>query len=338
MTIGRITSERRELEKKKKRAQSLMDAFCNLAKAKMKRQQRHYEGEMEKAAAADGDIAYNEAKLKILEEEEDVTPPQWDALDGWVDVSIKSTTTYELKLKDDHDYVGAKLVDSTTRSAVSNLKRRKFRFDLGSFRVVYLATLNGHQKIAKYLICPRDPKRDLEEIQSTVHQYELAKHVVKRFRAALKERGGKDVKMKYISTELLTLTDGKQVMIEECAGEEFRRGDGKFIKWNNNGEMVKTDDRGYPGGIDPIPQALSHFSYVDSKITHLLTDVQGWRPSENNYIFTDPAFHSDHRKTKGGFRGGSDRGERGMKDFFRHHKCNEFCKLLKLDREHKPAI
>ena len=67
-------------------------------------------------------------------------------------------------------------------------------------------------------------------------------------------------------------------------------------------------------------QALSHFSYVDSKTTHLLTDVQGWRNKACQYILTDPAFHTDTKKT-GGLPGGSDRGHRGMRDFFKAHTC-----------------
>ena len=44
------------------------------------------------------------------------------------------------------------------------------------------------------------------------------------------------------------------MMLEECAGEDFKAGDGKFIKWNNNGDHVEDREDGYPGGIDPIPQ------------------------------------------------------------------------------------
>ena len=54
------------------------------------------------------------------------------------------------------------------------------------------------------------------------------------------------------------LEDGKNVMIEECAGEEFRRGDGKFIKWNNNGDMINDREKEYPGGIDPCTRTLPH--------------------------------------------------------------------------------
>ena len=44
-------------------------------------------------------------------------------------------------------------------------------------------------------------------------------------------------------------------MLEECAGDDFVPGDGKFIKWNSNGDYVDEHEDGYPGGIDPIPQA-----------------------------------------------------------------------------------
>ena len=80
------------------------------------------------------------------------------------------------------------------------------------------------------------------------------------------------------------------------------------------------------------PQALTHFSYSDSKLTHLLTDVQGWRPDSCTYIFTDPAFHTNGKAKR--FSGDSDRGKKGFDDFFKVHRCNDICKLLNLHKAH----
>ena len=52
------------------------------------------------------------------------------------------------------DYVTATLVENPA-SKVPATRRRQCRWDLGSFRVVYLATVEGNKKIAKYLINPR---------------------------------------------------------------------------------------------------------------------------------------------------------------------------------------
>lgn len=335
MTLRRVTSERKQVEKKKKNHERLMQAFWKVAMAKKVREARHLKNAEADLAANNADIAYQEARIKILKEDEDVTPPQWDSPAGWVKVKTKSLTAFTLDMKDPHDYVAATLVEDPKKSkGAMTLLRRQLRWELGSFRIVYLAMLEKRKRIAKYLISPRGYEEDLKAVKATVVQYVVGQHVVKRFVAAVKEKG-KAVNMKYIDTDMLTLDSNELVMCEECAGEDFRQGDGKFIKWNNNGTMVNDEEPKYPGGIDPYPQALSHFSYIDSNFTHLLTDVQGWRNSSGHYIFTDPAFHTDHRKTDGGYSGGADRGTKGFKDFFDNHKCNEICKLLELHKKHK---
>ena len=88
--------------------------------------------------------------------------------------------------------------------------------------------------------------------------------------------------------------------------------------------------------VDPYPQALSHFSWVESKHTHLLTDVQGWQLSRCHYILTDPALHTNEKKGVERIPGGSDHGYKGMQAFFEVHRCNEICKLLDLHKDKCP--
>ena len=284
------------------------------ARLDLERKKERLAKEQARLKEANVDLEYQHARLKILSEDEDISPPQWKAPTGWIDVPAKSLAVFELQLDDGEksSYVNASLAESSKSEGSTVLRRRELRWDLGTFRIIYLATIGSahHQRIAKYLICPSGHKEDLEVVRATVLQYVLAHHIAQRFEAALESKG-KRVPVEYIRTDLLTLNDGQLVMLEACAGEDFRKGDGKFIKWNNNGEWVndREEDR-IEGGIDPVPQALSHFSFVDSKTALLLADVQGWRSESGRYILTDPALQSDRRVKPEGFIGGSDRGNK----------------------------
>ena len=138
--------------------------------------------------------------------------------------------------------------------------------------------------------------------------------------------------MNYVSTDVLELTTGEYMSTERCYGLEFDESHGDFIKWNNNGDFV----RDVGGEVDPYPQALSHFSFVESKQMFLLTDVQGWQLRECQYVLTDPALHTNDRKGLKRIPGDSDHGYKGMQIFFASHKCNDICKLLGLHKEHTP--
>jgi hypothetical protein len=77
-----------------------------------------------------------------------------------------------------------------------------------------------------------------------------------------------------------------------------------------------------------IPQAFSHFTYRHTQRDELVCDLQG----ELNILgaapyfdLTDPCIHSSRRKY-----GNTDKGGKGMNDFFRTHQCNAVCKMLKI--------
>jgi len=125
---------------------------------------------------------------------------------------------------------------------------------------------------------------------------------------------------------------GEFVSTERCSGREFKESEGDFIKWNNNDDYIREED----GTIDPYPQALSHFSFVESKNAYLLTDVQGWETGRYHYILTDPALHTNDKKGVERIPGGSDLGWKGIKNFFGKHRCNEICRLLDLHKEWIP--
>lgn len=87
-----------------------------------------------------------------------------------------------------------------------------------------------------------------------------------------------------------------------------------------------------------FPQAFSHFTYEKSKRHFMVVDLQGVftirADGTRCYELTDPVIHKHRKKSKQKYRtwtfGRTDRGEKGMKAFFKSHKCTEVCKLLGL--------
>ncbi|KAL7521922.1 hypothetical protein ACHAWX_006614 [Stephanocyclus meneghinianus] len=82
--------------------------------------------------------------------------------------------------------------------------------------------------------------------------------------------------------------------------------------------------------IDDIPQAFSHFTYIFSKRKFLVCDLQGvlsTKPNEPLFELTDPVIHYSEMTDRRDF-GRTDRGQQGIDDFFRSHKCSNLCHML----------
>ena len=320
----------REAHRTKKRAEATMAAMFDLETARVRREQAKLERQEAKAAKEEDNIKMLEARQKLLEQDEDVCPPAWDSLSGWCAVQVDKHYSFKLDFGGDGSFGSATLVRSIKAEDFTCQRRERY-WKFGSFRVVHLLKLGSKQLVAKSPILPCGPEKDWEDVKATVRQYQLAKEFAVRFVKRLNEKGY-SLDMKYVSTDVLKLTNGDFVSTEPCAGREFRESDGEFIKWNNNSDYVREDN----GDIDPYPQALSHFSYVESKHSYLLTDVQGWKSTSSGYILTDPALHSNDREGVARFPGDSDHGYKGMGNFFAAHRCNDICRLLDLHNSHKP--
>eukprot|EP00658_Telonema_sp_P-2_P080127 TRINITY_DN7907_c0_g2_i1.p1 TRINITY_DN7907_c0_g2~~TRINITY_DN7907_c0_g2_i1.p1 ORF type:complete len:412 (-),score=30.26 TRINITY_DN7907_c0_g2_i1:90-1325(-) len=123
--------------------------------------------------------------------------------------------------------------------------------------------------------------------------------------------------------------------------EELLEGD--YLKWNNNNGYVRADwSPSKPAkqfGLvkrhedADVPQAFSHWSFRWSRGRMLVCDLQGvFRNSE--FVLTDPVIHS----TKKGQYGRTDRGQKGIDNFFLTHTCNALCQALGLkDTEQQDA-
>lgn len=116
----------------------------------------------------------------------------------------------------------------------------------------------------------------------------------------------------------------------------------KYKKWNTNAGMVDKSSSSFeverfstspdcPFTIDEIPQAFSHFTYINSGRKFLICDLQGVLNTKSNppvFEMTDPAIHYYRKMTSRRDFGRTDRGQEGIDHFLRTYKSYEFSKVL----------
>jgi hypothetical protein len=90
-----------------------------------------------------------------------------------------------------------------------------------------------------------------------------------------------------------------------------------------------------------IPQAFTHFTYCHSKRKLMVCDLQGVLTTDATtgtpvFRLTDPCIHYESRRGRQMVYGRTDKGRKGMLDFFKTHQCNPVCELLGLPRS-KPS-
>ena len=101
---------------------------------------------------------------------------------------------------------------------------------------------------------------------------------------------------------------------------------GLFRKYNSNHGYVDLE-----APDSDIAQAFSHFTFEASGGKHMVLDLQGvhlgkGQRSRPHLFLTDPQVVSLERSF-----GPGDLGEKGMRAFFRTHKCGKTCRQMKLD-------
>src|SRR3990167_5017297 len=164
-------------------------------------------------------------------------------------------------------------------------------------------------KVAKMQIKPKNERVNCEiDIKAMMIATKCANEYNKK---------GPRKTIKYPSVLLFKLNEAwngkKYILLED-------RLTGDWIKYNNNGTFVNIKNK------SQTAQAFTHFSYQSFRGKYLITDIQGIKTTFG-YLFTDPAIHSKNDDI-----GDSDRGERGMNDFFKHHQCHKICVSLNLPR------
>lgn len=95
--------------------------------------------------------------------------------------------------------------------------------------------------------------------------------------------------------------------------------EGEYEKFNDNYDGVNEKN-------ETSLQAFSHFTHEETNGEFLVCDLQGVK-DKDGYSLTDAAMHS-----RTGEYGPTDGGERGMKAFFKSHKCQRYCHQLGLQK------
>ena len=91
---------------------------------------------------------------------------------------------------------------------------------------------------------------------------------------------------------------------------------------------------GGPVNVKPedIPQAFSHFTYIQSNRKMLVCDLQGVLTSADAdppvFELTDPVIHYKSSKGNRNTYGRTDHGTKGMSEFFKTHKCSSLCRMV----------
>ena len=82
---------------------------------------------------------------------------------------------------------------------------------------------------------------------------------------------------------------------------------------------------------EEVPQAFSHFTYMWTKREKIVCDLQGVLDTSQVppvFEFTDPVMHYKSKSGRKNVFGRTDKGQKGISDFFKTHKCNNVCKAL----------
>ena len=93
------------------------------------------------------------------------------------------------------------------------------------------------------------------------------------------------------------------------------------------------DLAGCPG---EIAQTFSHYSYIYTQREHLVVDLQGkvlQNGSKQVIKLTDPAIHTFDEGGQRRHFGLTDKGQNGIREFFRRHQCNALCQNLGLQNK-----
>ena len=94
--------------------------------------------------------------------------------------------------------------------------------------------------------------------------------------------------------------------------------EGEYVKFNNNYGDEKRE-------LSQLPLAFCHWTWEISGYHFMICDLQGVESSAGCYQLTDPVVHSAEQ-----IYGNTDLGVHGMEEVIKGHRCNWYCKQLKL--------
>jgi len=167
------------------------------------------------------------------------------------------------------------------------------------------------------------PKIPITDIETLINDIELSAFVeffVQKFNSVLNERKKLIEKLDVVIIKNIDKNEPKINGSTVYLAQKFAEGD--YVKYNNNYGWVNPA----PSSACMIAQAFSHFTFEYSLGTMLVVDVKGVF-DEDRLVITGPAIHSMLFRDR---FGATNHAKVGILRFFQTHKCNYYCKKLKL--------
>ena len=211
----------------------------------------------------------------------------------------------------------------TTPKAV---KRAIHPFAKGGTRLAYRAYFpeeNRHIVMKKFLIKYDDQPCIKRHIEIAIIQA-TAKAYAKKF--CQEKPSDIGVPLGFTSCDIMVWEEDMDATQRYFSYEPYI--DGDYTKFNTNTGTVAP-------GSDPVNetcQAFSHYTWVESNEALVVCDIQGVK-REHKVILTDPAIHCKDVL----IYGDTNFGARGIRNFFKSHRCNKICTRMGLEKSpHQP--
>eukprot|EP00929_Paragymnodinium_shiwhaense_P003025 TRINITY_DN103403_c0_g1_i1.p1 TRINITY_DN103403_c0_g1~~TRINITY_DN103403_c0_g1_i1.p1 ORF type:complete len:1021 (+),score=109.16 TRINITY_DN103403_c0_g1_i1:71-3133(+) len=201
-------------------------------------------------------------------------------------------------------------------------------------RVAFQSTLESHahlvdkgtvsRMVAKLSQYKSEEHNCYDEVSKFAHSHAVAKFYAHHFNNVIWNRRPNNAQaiLVFVDVVLYECID-KKAPAECFIGELYLPG--IFLKYNSNSGFVNPD-----APCSDVAQAFSHFTYISTNGEMMVADLQGVYSSPKAWkaprlLLTDPQVLSRSQRF-----GHGDLGIKGMRRFFRSHKCGPMCTSLGL--------
>ena len=244
---------------------------------------------------------------------------------NWMTLEAEQINVYEMRDFSSVDSIldsdGIKILKASPR--VEKVKVSPLPFDKGSCRLAYRALLlsNSETNIIKVYASRKVVSRSKYE-SASILTHATAIHLAVAFRGLSLPRGAPTIKfLPIMLVQYVERRDTPYATLEPMIN-------GNWEKYNNNHGLVVPSPSPAHNTNHDIVQAFSHWTYVVSGKRLMVVDCQGvFEATANAFTLTDPAIHCTSDAT---MFGGTNLGKDGVRRFFETHKCNEYCRALKI--------
>ena len=197
-------------------------------------------------------------------------------------------------------------------------KRARQPFAAGAERLAYHAmdTQTNERVVVKEF------KRDSAKYKSYEHYREVQQTHIQASMYAVdfnKEKPSGSSNIEFVKMGIVEMPQDIDGQNKYFTYEPFISG--KYQKFNSNGGFVATSP------LYDVTQAFSHYTWVKSGKRMVVCDIQGVH-TDSGFRLTDPAIHHLDIRRK---YAGTNLGKKGIRRFFKTHKCNEICLKMGLD-------